>query len=68
MKTAQTTASTARAMFYFVDDVQLMLSYSRSKSDNIINKHNDDMEAQGKMGFEGRVNKKYFDVRVGIEG
>ena len=28
MKTAQTTARTAREMFYFVDDVQRMLGYS----------------------------------------
>ena len=46
MKTAQTTARTAREMFK-----QL----------------NDELEAQGKMAFEGRVNKKYFDARVGIE-
>ena len=32
MKTAQTMARTAREMFYFVDDVQRMLGYSRSKS------------------------------------
>lgn len=36
MKTAQTTARTAREMFYFVDDVQRMLGYSRSKSYKII--------------------------------
>ena len=36
MKTAQTTVRTAREMFYFVDDVQRMLGYSRSKSYKII--------------------------------
>ena len=62
MKTAQTTARTAREMFYFVDDVQRMLGYSRSKSYKIIKQLNDELEAQGKMAFEGRVNKKYFDA------
>lgn len=45
MKTAQTTA---REMFYFVDDVQRMLGYSRSKSYKIIKQLNDELEAQGK--------------------
>ena len=67
MKTAQTTVRTAREMFYFVDDVQRMLGYSRSKSYKIIKQFNDELESQGKMAFEGRVNKKYFDARVGIE-
>lgn len=48
MKTAQTTARTAREMFYFVDDVQRMLGYSRSKSYKIIKQLNDELEAQGK--------------------
>lgn len=47
MKTAQTTARTAREMFYFVDDVQRMLGYSRSKSYKIIKQLNDELVAQG---------------------
>ena len=67
MKTAQTTARTAREMFYFVDDVQRMLGYSRSKSYKIIKQMNKELEAQGKLTFEGRVSKRYFNERLGLD-
>ena len=54
-------------MFYFVDDVMQLLGFSRSKSYKIISQLNKELAEQGKMVFEGRVSKRYFTERLGLE-
>ena len=54
-------------MFYFVDDVMQLLGFSRSKSYNIISELNKELAEQGKMVFDGRVSKRYFTERLGLE-
>jgi hypothetical protein len=56
-----------RDMFYFVDDVMQLLGFSRSKSYKIISQLNKELAEQGKMVFEGRVSKRYFTERLGLE-
>ena len=54
-------------MFYFVDDVMQLLGFSRSKSYKIISELNKELAEQGKMVFDGRVSKRYFTGRLGLE-
>ena len=54
-------------MFYFVDDVMQLLGFSRSKSYKIISELNKELAEQGKMVFDGRVSKRYFTERLGLE-
>ena len=54
-------------MFYFVDDVMQLLGFSRSKSYTIISELNKELAEQGKMVFDGRVSKRYFTERLGLE-
>lgn len=59
--------NTAREIFYFADDVMNILGFSRSKSYKVIRQLNKELEAQGKMTFDGRISKRYFNERLGIE-
>ena len=61
------TVRTAREMFYFVDDVMVLLGYSRSKSYQVIAQLNRELEAKGKCTCGGRVIKRYFNERYGFE-
>lgn len=58
---------TARDMFYFVDDIMEMLGYSRSKSYKVIADLNKELKDNGVCTCDGRVNKKYFNRRFGLE-
>lgn len=60
-------ARTARDMFYFVEDVMAMLGYSKSKSYKIIARLNAELESAGTCTCSGRVSKKYFNKRYGLE-
>lgn len=57
----------AHDMFYFVGDVMQLLGFSRSKSYKIISELNKELAEQGKMVFDGRVSKRYFTERLGLE-
>lgn len=57
---------TVHDMFYFVDDVMVLLGYSRSKSYQIIAQLNRELKAKGKCTCDGRVIKRYFDERYGL--
>ena len=59
--------NTARDMFYFVDDVMQLLSLSRSKSYKIIKELNKELQDRGVYTIDGRVNRRYFDQRFGLE-
>lgn len=58
---------TAHDMFYFVEDVMQILGYSRSKSYKIIAQLNRELEAAGFCTCDGRVSRRYFDKRYGLE-
>lgn len=58
---------TARDLFYRVDDVMRLLGYSRSKSYKIIAQLNRELEAAGFYTCDGRVSRRYFDKRYGLE-
>lgn len=58
---------TACDYFYYVSDVMAMTNYSKSKSYKIIAQLNRELEEQGYMTFDGRVPRKYFERRTGIE-
>jgi len=61
------TVKTVHDMFYFVEDVMQLLGYSKSKSYKIIAKLNGEMENAGICTCAGRVSKKYFNKRYGLE-
>lgn len=61
------TVKTAHDMFYFVEDVMRLLGYSKSKCYKIIAKFNGELEAKGICTCPGRVSKKYFNKRYGLE-
>ncbi len=61
------TVKTVHDMFYFVEDIMQMLGYSRSKSYKIIAALNRELEASGVCVCDGRVNKKYFNKRYGLD-
>lgn len=61
------TLKTSRDMFYFVEDIMRLLGYSRSKSYKVIASLNRELEAKGKCTCEGRVIKRYFNERYGLE-
>lgn len=56
----------ANSRFYFADDVAQMLNFSQRKAYDIIKKLNAELEAAGKMTFDGRVPKNYFDARCNV--
>ena len=58
---------TARDMFYFVEDVMQILGYSKSKSYKVIKSLNRELENQGKCTCDGRVIKRYFHERYGLD-
>lgn len=58
---------TARDMFYFVEDVMRILGYSKSKSYKVIKSLNRELEDQGKCTCDGRVIKRYFHERYGLD-
>ena len=58
---------TAREMFYFVDDVMKLLGYEKSKAYKIIAQLNAELEENGVFTCQGRVSRKYFDQRFGLE-
>ncbi len=62
-----TTVKTVHDMFYFVEDIMVLLGYSKSKSYKIIAKLNKELEADGTCTCAGRVSKKYFNKRYGLE-
>lgn len=62
-----TSVKTAHDMFYFVDDVMILLGYSRSKSYKVIAQLNKELRSKGKCTCDGRVIKRYFDERFGFE-
>lgn len=61
------TLKTSRDMFYFVEDIMRLLGYSRSKSYKVIASLNRELEAKGKCTCEGRVIKRYFNERYGLD-
>lgn len=61
------TLKTSRDMFYFVEDIMRLLGYSRSKSYKVIASLNRELEAKGKCTCDGRVIKRYFNERYGLE-
>ena len=58
---------TAHDMFYFVEDVMQILGYSKSKSYKVIKSLNRELENQGKCTCDGRVIKRYFHERYGLD-
>lgn len=58
---------TSRDLFYRVEDVMRLLGYSRSKCYKIIAELNKELEANGYCTCDGRVSRKYFDKRYGLE-
>jgi len=58
---------TVHDMFYFVEDVMRLLGYSKSKSYKIIAKLNGELESNGICTCSGRVSKKYFNKRFGLD-
>ena len=60
---AKAKINTARDLFYFSDDIMRITGFSQSKSYKIIK----ELEAQGKLTFEGRVSKRYFNERLGLD-
>lgn len=58
---------TAKDLFYGVDDVMQLLGYSRSKSYKIIAQLNKELNADGFCTCDGRVSRRYFDKRYGLE-
>ena len=64
---AKSKINPARDVFYFVDDVSRLTGFSPSKSYKIIKQMNKELEAQGKLTFEGRVSKRYFNERLGLD-
>ena len=61
------TLKTSHDMFYFVEDIMRLLGYSRSKSYKVIASLNRELEAKGKCTCDGRVIKRYFNERYGLE-
>ena len=59
--------NTAKDMFYFVDDVMRLLSLSKSKSYKIIKELNQELQGRGVYTIDGRVNRRYFNQRFGLE-
>ena len=57
---------TAREMFYFVGDVMTLLGYEKSKAYKIIAQLNAELEEQGIFTCQGRVSRRYFDKRFGL--
>lgn len=62
-------------LFYTAKDIQEILGYkSTTKSYDLIRRLNVDFKKEMKEKgievetFGGRINKKYFDKRIGIEG
>ena len=64
---AKAKINTARDLFYFSDDIMRITGFSQSKSYKIIKQMNKELEAQGKLTFEGRVSKRYFNERLGLD-
>lgn len=58
---------TVHEMFYFVEDIMTLLGYSKSKSYKIIAKLNKELEDTGTCTCAGRVSKKYFNKRYGLD-
>ncbi len=58
---------TAHDMFYFVEDVMRFWATPRSKSYKVIKSLNRELENQGKCTCDGRVIKRYFNERYGLE-
>ncbi len=58
---------TSHDMFYFVEDVMQILGYSKSKSYKVIKSLNRELENQGKCTCDGRVIKRYFHERYGLD-
>lgn len=56
-------------LFYTAKDVSKILGYKLSKAYAIIKQLNIDLQNENKdiMTFDGRIQKKYFDRRIGIE-
>lgn len=56
-------------LFYTAKDVSEILGYKLPKSYAIIKQLNIDLRNENKdiMTFDGRIQKKYFDKRMGIE-
>ena len=61
------TLKTSHDMFYFVEDIMRLLGYSRSKSYKVIASLHRELEAKGKCTCDGRVIKRYFNERYGLE-
>lgn len=70
MRSSSTTRPTAvkstHEMFYYVEDIMQLLSYSKSKSYKVIAALNKELEANGKCTCRGRVVRRYFDERYGL--
>lgn len=54
-------------MFYSYKDIMELLSYSKTKSYEIIKELNKKLEAEGKRTERGRVLKSFFEKEYGIE-
>lgn len=58
---------TAKDLFYRVEDVMQLLGYSRSKSYKVIAQLNRELKEKGYCTCDGRVNRRYFERRFGLE-
>lgn len=58
---------TAHDMFYFVEDVMALLGYEKSKAYRIISQLNKELEEDGIFTCAGRVSKRYFNKRFGLD-
>lgn len=58
---------TAEDLFYRVEDVMRLLGYSRSKSYKVIAQLNRELKEKGYCTCDGRISRRYFDRRFGLE-
>lgn len=57
---------TVQEMFYDVEDVRVMLGYSKSKAYQVIADLNRELAASGICTRNGMIPKKYFERRYGL--
>ena len=61
-----TKVKTAQELFYFVEDIMLLLGISRSHAYKIMKELNDELFSSGYHFVRGRVRRSYFDERFGL--
>lgn len=61
------TVKTAKEMFLFAEDVMQITGLAKTKAYAIIRQLNAELEEKGVMTVQGRVNRKYFLKRFGLD-